>query len=706
MQNPSLGGDKKEEEQQGLMCEVCFEAFGLTGPGRLPRLLRCGHSFCTACLARLLLESPRDGGALRCPRCRAATQLTSGMKPDGGYDLSELPRNFALLDLIASVSLASSLSSSTSIDETRASSSARPATTDRPSCANCISGEATASLYCEQCRCFLCVACDGAVHAPRVLNSHLRVAAGTVRAVIDVRPACEHHASRRVEVWCEKDQVAVCTMCAVAVGGPHKGHDVIMLDEAEERARANQQSKLAAVEAALNELDEVSQHESAKAASERASASEAREAIALHFDQLAEVLMERKRKLESELDAWAQEREAQTSVHEVELAESKRLLEIAGRRLQQQLQQQRRSMIGLDGRMRVGEDEEVASVEAAKQATAKVKARPIGQVSFEAGATTISRSSSSSASPAATAWERVLESIQTLGVLKVDQASASSSPVYEQGRDFSAIAVPLRAVGIGQFNSPSGIAVDAVQGNMVVADTDNHRVTVLHSDGSLVRSFGSRGFGPGQFNSPHAVAIDPRTGFIVVADSLNHRVSVWNGDGVRVCAFGSYGSGSGLFSKPLCVAVDPRTSNIIVGDYGNHRVQVWSADGSLLRSFENQFRGVVGVAVDGHTSNIIVVDRGNAQVSVWNADGTFVRSFGSRGSGQGQFRLPLGVAVDARTSNVIVADTGNRRLQVWSADGSFISSFGSQSQPWGVAVNERTGDIVVAMPQDHCLQVW
>lgn len=43
---------------------------------------------------------------------------------------------------------------------------------------------------------------------------------------------CEHHQAKKVEMWCESDGVAVCMVCLMV--GPHKGHDTITIEEAEQ----------------------------------------------------------------------------------------------------------------------------------------------------------------------------------------------------------------------------------------------------------------------------------------------------------------------------------------------------------------------------------------------------------------------------------------------------------------------------------------
>jgi DNA-binding beta-propeller fold protein YncE/RNase P subunit RPR2 len=174
-----------------------------------------------------------------------------------------------------------------------------------------------------------------------------------------------------------------------------------------------------------------------------------------------------------------------------------------------------------------------------------------------------------------------------------------------------------RGSGPGQFQYARGVAVDK-EGHVIVADSDNHRVHVWRlSDGSFLRTFGAQGYGPGQFQEPAGVAVDASTGHIIVTDSGNHRVHVWRIDGSFVRSFGSQGRGRGQFTSPAGVAVDA-AGNIIVADSGNHRVQVWRPDGSFLRNFgSGQFNNPTGVAVDAATGLIIVADCGNQVVQVW-----------------------------------------------------------------------------------------
>ena len=66
-------------------CSICYEHYD--DQSKCPRLLNCGHSFCSRCLKRLLHRNTID-----CPKCRNPVVVPFGV--DG------LLKNFALLDIM------------------------------------------------------------------------------------------------------------------------------------------------------------------------------------------------------------------------------------------------------------------------------------------------------------------------------------------------------------------------------------------------------------------------------------------------------------------------------------------------------------------------------------------------------------------------------------------------------------------------------
>ena len=74
-----------------------------------------------------------------------------------------------------------------------------------------------------------------------------------------------------------------------------------------------------------------------------------------------------------------------------------------------------------------------------------------------------------------------------------------------------------RGTGKGEFDSPTGIAVDP-NGNFLVADTNNGRIEKFSPTGTFLDIIGTKGSGQGQLGAPNGIAID-RAGNIYVADA-------------------------------------------------------------------------------------------------------------------------------------------------------------------------------------------
>ena len=167
---------------------------------------------------------------------------------------------------------------------------------------------------------------------------------------------------------------------------------------------------------------------------------------------------------------------------------------------------------------------------------------------------------------------------------------------------------------------PTGLAYDAEQGRLFVADTAAHCVRVFDRQGQLVTTVGRRGTDSGEFNFPTLLWRD-RDGRLYVTDSMNFRVQMFDQTGRFVGKFGGAGDGTGDLPRQKGVATD-RFGHIYIVDSIFHAMQIFDDSGQLLLSV------------------------------------------GALGHGRGEFWLPTGIFI-ADDDRVYVADSYNRRVQIF-----------------------------------------
>jgi DNA-binding beta-propeller fold protein YncE len=197
-------------------------------------------------------------------------------------------------------------------------------------------------------------------------------------------------------------------------------------------------------------------------------------------------------------------------------------------------------------------------------------------------------------------------------------------------------------------------------------------------------SKGGKGTGKGQFDSPTGIAVDGN-GNILVADTINGRIQKFSPSGTFVTSIGTRGKGHGQLGEPNGIAVD-RAGNIYVAEASNHRVQKLASDGTFIAEWKGPDTGFYGprrIAV-GPDDSIYVVDQGRTRIVKFSPDGQVLATWGSAGTGDGQFRDHTSVAVDPATNKVYAADPRNKRIQIFDASGKFLAKWSVPE--WGEAV--------------------
>jgi DNA-binding beta-propeller fold protein YncE len=150
----------------------------------------------------------------------------------------------------------------------------------------------------------------------------------------------------------------------------------------------------------------------------------------------------------------------------------------------------------------------------------------------------------------------------------------------------------LGDVGKGHLRYPVGVCANADV--VVVSEIDADRVSVFsRGDGSLISHFGSYGSGDGQLNSPGGLCFMWSDRHVVVADYDNHRVSVFSvaGEFIRHV-------GVGVLKSPVGVACST-FDELVVADPDCSCLFLFSGSGDLLMTLgDGRF---VGAAIHDGT---------------------------------------------------------------------------------------------------------
>jgi len=291
-------------------------------------------------------------------------------------------------------------------------------------------------------------------------------------------------------------------------------------------------------------------------------------------------------------------------------------------------------------------------------------------------------------------------------------------------------------VNIAKFYYPRGVCVDH-EGNIIVVDMNNRVRRISISNGKVQTIAGSsHGFEDGKiakFNNPHGVCVDPE-GNIIVADSDNHKIRKIMKDGyVQTIAGTACGLEDGnvnvaKFNNPYGVCIDLE-GNIIVADCANHKIRKITKNGIVSTiagttlGYEDgnvsvaKFNSPHGVSVD-REGNIIIADTNNHKIRQIMKNGTVSTIAGTTAGFEdyeiqvAKFNYPMAVCVD-REGIIFVSDHYNHKIRRITKNG-FVQTFAGSSkgfeegninvvrfsQPFGICI-DHDGNIIVADYDNH-----
>jgi len=250
----------------------------------------------------------------------------------------------------------------------------------------------------------------------------------------------------------------------------------------------------------------------------------------------------------------------------------------------------------------------------------------------------------------------------------------------------------------GQFTEPSGVAVTD-DDDIIVADTNNHRIQVFDKEGTFKFQFGEVGKRDGQLLYPNRVAVMAGTGDIVVTErSPTHQVQIFTKFGHFIRKFGA-----DILQHPRGVTTDC-WGRIIVVECKVMRVVIFDTMGNVLNKFScSRFLEFPnGVIVNDHMEIFISDNRAHC-VKVFDYQGNYLRQIG----GEGVSNFPIGVGLTASGEIAIADNHNNFNLTVFSQSGQLLGALESKvkhAQCFDVALM-KDGSIVLAS-KDYRLYIY
>jgi len=250
----------------------------------------------------------------------------------------------------------------------------------------------------------------------------------------------------------------------------------------------------------------------------------------------------------------------------------------------------------------------------------------------------------------------------------------------------------------GQFTEPSGVAVTE-DNEIIVADTNNHRIQVFDKEGNFKFQFGEVGKRDGQLLYPNRVAVVAASGDIVVTErSPTHQVQIFTKFGHFIRKFGA-----DILQHPRGVTTDC-WGRIIVVECKVMRVVIFDMMGNVLNKFScSRYLEFPNGVVVNDQMEIFISDNRAHCVKVFDYQGNYLRQIG----GEGVSNFPIGVGLTANGEITIADNHNNFNLSVFSQAGQLLGALESKvkhAQCFDVALM-KDGSIVLAS-KDYRLYIY
>ena len=639
-----------------ITCTVCQEFF------QDPKILPCFHYYCKQCVLQLAArEQP-----FPCPECRGDMFL-----PPTGAD--GFPTAFFVNRLVSLHDAMEKVQGATS--------------SGNLICEQCRSDKAVA--FCRHCAHFICDHCRESHRRMKVLSGHTVVSIEELRRnaeenlpIVQPEPMrCKEH-QEQLKMYCFTCNQLICRDCILKV---HKDHEFEFTSQCAPQIKQALQEKLGPLQSTQAHIQDARKQLEQSGNEITAQGTHLDKVINGSFDEMIEVLEQRRRKLLTTVRGRVKEKL-------LSLSSQEKGLEVCTAQIQ--------SLVDFVGQ-NIGNasDEEIVSIH--KQLQCKIEEEMNSLDLTPAASANIGVDISCAAEIAELCQKKtsVITLVLDLSKCRAEgpgmEGAVTNTPtqlvvhtVYSNGqpcREKQSIRAELNSM---------------VDGSVVVAEVTEkekgsylvnycpkvrgrHKLNLLVNQqpiaGSPLDVFVEHP--PTQLGKPVriikgverplAIALN-KSGHLLVTQPLKGVVAALSKDG-RVVSRGKDG-----LKRPVGIAIDEDGSLLVTSSASGQLMKFdknWTLTKAVGRKGD-QFNSIVRLKISPTTHKYYVCDSGNHRIQVFDQDLKHVSSFGRRGSELGELKYPTDVAFDD-AGHVYVVDCGNHRVQKFSPRGEPLMAFGS-----------------------------
>ncbi len=273
----------------------------------------------------------------------------------------------------------------------------------------------------------------------------------------------------------------------------------------------------------------------------------------------------------------------------------------------------------------------------------------------------------------------------------------------------------------GKLDWPSDLSIN--NKNLIVADTDNHRVIKYNLDtlkstfqfSSPIQNFckTTNAHGSVDNNCPNKLRNLPTSMTYLsekyyVSYGFQNEIQIFKETSDIPSQFGSFGSSKGEFNEPF--RISSFNDKLFVSDSKNQRIQIFDLDGEFLEEISTNVDGITNSEpfdLDINDDRVYVVDRNNSTILIFSLDWTLIEKIEVNPTVPNSSLS----GIDVNDELIFVADAGANMITIFDLDGNRLVDFGSLGERFGEFNSPQSvvsdGDkIFVADASNHRIQIF